>query len=118
MGIDAYARRTGHHDPTLIVDLDKGAPIATCKGRGADEVVAWFKSRPQKERDQGEVVVLDRSKTFWAAVKEVWSDQVQVIDRFQVIQQAVDARDAVLRSIQKQWDQDEAKPSRSCANAG
>ena len=109
IGIDEYARRKGHHYNTLIVDLDKGKPIATFKGRGAAEVVAWFKSRPQNERDRVEVVVLDMSKTFLAAVKEVFGDQVQVIDRFHVIQQAVDALDEVLRSIQKQLNHDEAK---------
>ena len=64
LGIDEYARRKGHHDNTLIVDLDKGQPIATFKGRRADEVIAWLRSRPQDELDQVEVVVLDMSKTF------------------------------------------------------
>jgi len=92
----------------LIVDLDKGQPIATLKGRGADEVIAWFNSRPQAERDLVEVVVLDRSKAYCAAVKAVFGDQVQVIDRFHVIKQAVDALDEVLRSVQKPLDPEEA----------
>ncbi|SRR6266571_3088648 len=29
LGIDAYARRTGHHSNTLIVDVDKGQPIVS-----------------------------------------------------------------------------------------
>ena len=109
IGIDEYARRKGHRYNTLIVDLEKGQPIATCKGRGADEVMAWFKSRPQDERDRVEVVVLDMSKTFCAAVKEIFGDRVHVIDRFHVVKQAVEALDEVLRSVQKQLDQDEAK---------
>ena len=67
MSIDEYARRKGHHYNTSIVDLDKGRPIATCKGRRADDVIAWFKCRPQAELDRVEVVVLDMSKTFFAA---------------------------------------------------
>jgi transposase len=109
IGIDEYARRTGHHYNTSIVDLDKGRPIATFKGRRAEEVIAWFKRRPQAELDQVEVVVLDMSKTYAAAVKAVFGAHVQVIDRFHVIQQAVDALDGVLRSVQKQLDPDEAK---------
>ncbi len=109
IGIDEYARRKGHRYNTLIVDLDKGQPIATCKGRRADEVMAWFMSRPQDERDRVEVVVLDMSKPFFAAVKAVFGDQVHVIDRFHVVQQAVSALDAVLRSVQKQLDHEEAK---------
>jgi transposase len=109
IGIDEYARRKGHHYNTSIVDLDKGRPIATFKGRRADEVIAWFKSRPQAELDQVAVVVLDMSKAYAAAVTAVFGAHVQVIDRFHVVQQAVDALDGVLRSVHKQLDPDEAK---------
>src|SRR5438128_8928290 len=109
IGIDGYARRKGHRYNTLIVDLDSGQPIATFKGRRAEEVIAWFTSRPQDERDRVEVVVLDMSKPFLSAVKAVFGDKVHVIDRFHVVQQAVSTLDAVLRSVQKQLDQAEAK---------
>jgi transposase len=109
IGIDEYARRTGQRYNTLIVDLDKGQPIATFQGRRADDVIAWFKSRPQDELDRVEVVVIDMSKTFLAAVTEVFGDKVHVIDRFHVVQQAVDALDEVLRAVQKQRDPEEAK---------
>jgi len=95
IGIDEYSRRKGHRDNTLIVDLDKGKPIATLKGRRAEEVIAWFNSRPRDELDRVEVVVLDMSKAYFAAIKEVFGDQVHVIDRFHVVQQAVEALDAV-----------------------
>ena len=109
IGIDAYARRKGHHDNTSIVDLDKGRPIATFKGRRADDVIAWCKSRPQEELARVQVVVLDMSKTYFGAIQEVFGDQVQVIDRFHVVQQAVDALDAVLSAVKTQLDTDEAK---------
>ena len=109
IGIDEYARRKWHRYNTLIVDVDKGKPIATLQGRRADDVVAWFRSRPQAERDQVKVVVADRSKPYAAAIQEVFGDQVQVIDHFHVVQQAVEALDAVLRAVKNQLDQDEAK---------
>ena len=109
IGIDEYARRKGHRYNTLIVDLDSGHPIATFKGRQAEDVIAWFNSRPQAERDRVEVVVLDMSKPFFAAVKAVFGDHVHVIDRFHVVKQAVDALDEVLRSVQNQLDPEEAK---------
>jgi transposase len=109
IGIDEYARRKGHRYNTLIVDVDKGQPIVTFQGRRADDVVAWFRSRPQEELARVEVVVLDMSKTYAAAIQEVFGDQVQVIDRFHVVQQAVDALDSVLRSVKNQLNQDEAK---------
>jgi transposase len=109
IGIDEYARRKGHRYNTLIVDLEKGQPIATFQGRRADEVIAWFKSRPQDELARVEVVVLDMSKPFFAASKAVFGDKVHVIDRFHVVQQAVSALDEVLRSVQKQLEPEEAK---------
>ena len=109
IGIDEYARCKGHRYNTLIVDVDKGKPIATLQGRRADDVVAWFRSRPQAERDQVKVVVADRSKPYAAAIQEVFGDQVQVIDHFHVVQQAVEALDAVLRAVKNQLDQGEAK---------
>jgi transposase len=89
--------------------LDKGRPLATFKGRRAAEVVAWFKSRPQAERDRVEVVVLDMSKTYASAIQELFGESVQVIDRFHVVKLAVDALDEVLRSVQKQLEPEEAK---------
>src|SRR5437870_10650168 len=109
IGIDAYARRKRHRYNPLIVDVDKGQPIATFQGRRADDVIAWFKSRPPDERDRVAVVVVDMSKTFFAAINEVFGDKVHVIDRFHVVQQAVDVLDDVLRSVQKQLDPEEAK---------
>jgi hypothetical protein len=50
IGSDAYARRTGHRDTPLIVDVEKGQPIATWKGRRAEEGIAWCTSRPQDIR--------------------------------------------------------------------
>jgi transposase len=93
----------------LIVDLDRGQPIATFKGRRAEDVIAWFQSRPQAERDQVEVVVMDMSKTYASAIHQLFGEQVHVIDRFHVVQLAVGALDGVLRSVSKQLAPEEAK---------
>ena len=76
LGIEEYSRRKGHCYNTIIVDLDKGRPITTFKGRRVEDVVAWFKSRPQAELDGVKVVVLDMSKSFYASIHEVFGDQV------------------------------------------
>jgi transposase len=109
IGIDDYARRKGHRYNTLMVDLDSGRPIVSFKGRCAEDVVAWFRGRPQEELARVEVVVTEMSKPYAAAIKEVFGEQVQVIDRFHVVQQAVEALEAVLRAVKNQLDQDEAK---------
>ncbi len=71
--------------------------------------MAWLRSRPHEELARVEVVVLDMSKTYFAAIKEVFGDQVNVSDRFNVVQQAVEALDAVLGSVKKHLDKDDAK---------
>ena len=109
IGIDEYARRKGHRSNTSVVDLDKGRPIATFKGRGADDVIAWFKRRPQAERKRVEVVGVDMSKTYAAAIQQLFGESVQVIDRFHVVKVAVETLDEVLRSVQKQLAPEEAK---------
>jgi transposase len=109
IGIDEYSRRKGRHYNTLIVDLDKNEVIDTFKGRRAEDVIAWFKRRPQEELDRVEVVVLDMAKAFYAGIREIFADAVQVIDRFHVVKYAVDALDEVLRSIQKQLEEDDSK---------
>jgi transposase len=109
IGIDEYARRKGHRDNTLIVDLDKGRPIATFTGRRADDVIACFKSRPPAELERIEVVVLDMSKTYASAIKDLFGKSVQVIDRFHVVKSAIDALDEVLRSVQEQLEPEESK---------
>ena len=109
LGIDEYSRRKGHRYNTLMVDVDRGKPMATFKGRRAEDVIAWLKGRPQAERDQVAVVVLEMSKTYASAIKALFGEQVQVIDRFHVVQQAVGTLDEVLRSGQKRRDAEEAK---------
>jgi transposase len=109
MGMDEDARRTGHHVNTLLVAVEKGQPITTLKGRWADEVIAWLQSRPQAERESVAVVVVAMSKTFFAAIQAVCGDQVHVMDRFPVVQQAVEALDEVVRAVHKQLDPEDAK---------
>jgi len=93
----------------LIGDVDKGKPIVTLQGRRADDVVAWCRSRAQDELARVDVVVVDMSKAFFAAIQEVFGDQGHIIDRFHVVQQAVEALDAVWGSVKNQRAKDEAK---------
>jgi len=65
LGIDEYSRRKGHRYNTIVVDLEKGRPITTFKGRRVDNVVKWFKSRPQQELDQVDVMSEDSHWWSW-----------------------------------------------------
>ena len=55
------------------------------------------------------MVVVAMSKTFFAAIQAVCGDQVHVMDRFPVVQQAVEALDEVVRAVHKQLDPEDAK---------
>jgi len=92
-----------------MVDVDKGNPLVTLKGRRSDEVVGWCRSRPQEEWARVEVGVLDMSKTYASALKDLFGESVQGIDRFPGVPLAVHALDEVLRSVQKQLATEEAK---------
>lgn len=109
IGVDEYARSKGHSYNTSIVDLDTRRVITTFKGRDKATVVNWFRSRPAEEIAAVKSVVIDMSKPFAAALREVFGEHVVIIDRFHVMQQAVDALDQVLRSVAKKLDKDEAK---------
>ena len=61
------------------------------------------------EGGEGESPFRPLSKTYFAAVKEVFGDHGQVIDRFHVVQQAGGALDEVLRAVQKQLAPEDAK---------
>jgi transposase len=107
--IDAYARGKGHRDTTSRIDLDTGRPIATLKGRRAEEVIAWFTSRPPAERDRVDVVGVAMSKTYASALQQLLGESGHVIERFPVGQRAVDALDEVWRSVQKPRDPEDAQ---------
>ena len=92
-------RRKGHRYNTIIVDLDKGRPITTFKGRRVDDVVTWFKSRPQAELDRVKLWSWICPSHFIRRSTRSLAIRLQVIDRFHMVKQAVDALDGVLRSV-------------------
>ena len=49
------------------------------------------------------------SKAFYAGIREIFGEAVQVIDRFHVVKYAVEALDQVIRSVQKQLTDEEKK---------
>ena len=65
LGIEEYSRRKGHRYNTIVVDLEKGRPITTFKGRRVVDVVKWFKSRPQHELDRVDVMSEGSHSSFW-----------------------------------------------------
>jgi transposase len=56
VGIDEWAWRKGHHDGTLVVDLERGCPIDLLEDRAAETVAAWLPAHPDVK-----VVARDRA---------------------------------------------------------
>jgi transposase len=44
--------------------------------RRAEDIIAWFKRRPQAELERVEVVVLDMSKTYASAIQDLFGPAV------------------------------------------
>jgi len=55
---------------------------------------------------------------LYASIHQVFGDQVAVMDRFHVVQQAVEARDGVLRSIKAPRESEEAKELKKLRKRG
>jgi transposase len=90
VGIDKWAWRKGHRYGTLVVDLERGCPIAVLEDRLADTVAAWFKAHPEVR-----VVARDRSGAYKSGIEEGAPEAVQVADRFHVLQNLAEALEAV-----------------------
>jgi len=109
MGMDEFSVKKGHVYDTHIVDLHRHRTITVLEGRSKDAVVAWLRSHTAEALATVEVVVTDMSSVYAAAVREVFGEHVLVIDRFHVINLAVEALEEVRRVMQKQLSPEEAK---------
>ncbi|CAN7763030.1 hypothetical protein LJR296_007043 [Cupriavidus necator] len=49
VGIDDWANARGHHDGTIIVDLERREPIEVFAGRETTAVAAWMREHPSIE---------------------------------------------------------------------
>ena len=73
---------------TSFVDLDCGHPcwlLGLAAGRSGAVVVAWLETLPQEWRDQVEVVALDPSAPFAAAIRRALPNATIVVDHFHLV---------------------------------
>lgn len=109
LGIDEFSRRKGHVYCTHIVDLERRRTVAVLTGRGKDALVTWLRSQPIEQLAKVETVVIDMSKTYEPAIREVFALRVLVIDRFHVMQMAVEALGKVHRLVKQQLSKAEGE---------
>ncbi|MFT3764791.1 MAG: ISL3 family transposase [Minicystis sp.] len=90
IGVDDWAIRRGHEYGTILVDLERHAPIDLLPDRTAESLNRWLNEHPGIE-----IVARDRSDTYAQGARAGAPDAVQVADRWHLLKNAGDALERV-----------------------
>ncbi len=93
VGIDDWAIARGHRYGTIVVDLDRRAPIEVFEGRETTSVANWLRANPTIQ-----VVARDRAGAYSEAVEIALPAARQVADRWHLLG---NLRDNVERMLQR-----------------
>ena len=99
LGIDEFSLRRGRRYATGLHDLDRHQLLEVVAGRSSAEVQAALERLDMPE--QVEVVSMDMSKAFRAAVHLVLPQAAVVVDKFHVVARVNEALAAVWRRLSK-----------------
>jgi transposase len=75
------------HTGFIDISGDQGL-LGQVEGRGSQEVIAWLAGQPQAWRERIEVVAIDMSASYAAAVRQALPHARLVVDPFHVVQAA------------------------------
>ncbi|MFN8075277.1 MAG: transposase [Kineosporiaceae bacterium] len=87
---------------STIVDVDTGGVLGVVDGRGAAGVAAWLAARPQEWRDRVEVVAIDPSAAFRAALRDQLPQAAVSVDAFHLVKPANDTLTRVRQRLARQ----------------
>jgi transposase len=91
LGIDDWAFRKGHRYGTILVDLEQRRIVDLLEDRKAETLAPWLSQYPGLE-----VVSRDRAPAYAEAARKGAPKAVQVIDRWHLIQNLVEALERCL----------------------
>jgi transposase len=84
------------HTGFIDIGGDQGL-LGQIEGRSADDVIAWLHAQPEHWRAQVEIVAIDMSASYAAAVRQALPHARIVVDPFHVVQAATRAVSLVRR---------------------
>jgi len=91
VGVDEWAWRKGQRYGTILVDLERHAPIDLLENATAESFVAWLERHPTVE-----VVSRDRGTTFADGANRGAPQALQIADRWHIIHNMGEALEKVL----------------------
>jgi transposase len=91
LGVDDWAFRKGHHYGTILVDLERRRIVDLLEDRKAETLTPWLNQYPGLE-----VISRDRASAYAEAARKGAPQAVQVVDRWHVIQNVVEALEGCL----------------------
>jgi len=97
LGIDEFALQKGRVYGTILVDIERAAPVDLLPDRRSETVAAWLQEHPGVE-----IITRDRSTEFTHGASEGAPTAIQVADRWHLL---TNLREAVERMLQRQGPQ-------------
>jgi transposase len=91
LGVDDWAFRKGHHYGTILVDLERRHIVDLLEDRKAETLAPWLSQHPGLK-----VISRDRAAAYAEAARKGAPQAVQVIDRWHLIQNLVEALERCL----------------------
>ena len=91
LGVDDFALRRGHRYATIVIDAVTGRAVDVLPDRQAQTLTDWLHAHPGVA-----VICRDRSATYAQGARESAPEAMQVVDRFHLWRNLIEAVDRVV----------------------